>query len=87
MCWSWHRSSAGGDRRQRLELEPPLPLRAARLAASFAFAADLGCDMIFVYEFDPATNVVAVYVGRLRAKIRKDVIQTVRNVGYQLQSA
>jgi DNA-binding response OmpR family regulator len=28
-----------------------------------------------------------VYVGRLRAKLRRDVIQTVRNVGYQLQSA
>jgi DNA-binding response OmpR family regulator len=42
---------------------------------------------VWGYEFDPATNVVAVYVGRLRAKLRKDVIQTVRNVGYQLQSA
>jgi len=42
---------------------------------------------VWGYSFDPATNVVDVYVGRLRAKLRKDVIQTVRNVGYQLQSA
>jgi DNA-binding response OmpR family regulator len=42
---------------------------------------------VWGYDFDPATNVVDVYVGRLRAKLRKDMIQTVRNVGYQLQSA
>lgn len=42
---------------------------------------------VWGYDFDPATNVVDVYVGRLRAKLRKDVIQTVRNVGYQLQGA
>ncbi|TDU83311.1 DNA-binding response OmpR family regulator [Kribbella voronezhensis] len=42
---------------------------------------------VWGYDFDPATNVVDVYVGRLRAKLRRDVIQTVRNVGYQLQSA
>ncbi|WP_112237308.1 response regulator transcription factor [Kribbella monticola] len=42
---------------------------------------------VWGYDFDPATNVVDVYVARLRAKLRRDVIQTVRNVGYQLQSA
>jgi DNA-binding response OmpR family regulator len=42
---------------------------------------------VWGYNFDPATNVVDVYVRRLRAKLRKDVIQTVRNVGYQLQGA
>jgi DNA-binding response OmpR family regulator len=42
---------------------------------------------VWGYDFDPATNVVDVYVGRLRAKLHKDLIQTVRNVGYQLQSA
>jgi DNA-binding response OmpR family regulator len=31
--------------------------------------------------------VVDVCVRRLRAKVSHDVIQTVRNVGYQLQSA
>jgi DNA-binding response OmpR family regulator len=42
---------------------------------------------VWGYAFDPATNVVDVYVARLRHKIRSDVIQTVRNVGYQLQSS
>jgi two-component system OmpR family response regulator len=34
--------------------------------------------------FDPGTNVVDVYVGRLRAKLASDTIETVRNVGYRL---
>ena len=34
--------------------------------------------------FDPRTNVVDVYVGRLRAKLLADTIETVRNVGYRL---
>jgi DNA-binding response OmpR family regulator len=34
--------------------------------------------------FDPGTNVVDVYVGRLRAKLAGDTIETVRNVGYRL---
>ena len=42
---------------------------------------------VWGYDFEPATNVVDVYIGRLRAKVRKDLIQTVRNVGYQLQGA
>ncbi|MDT4961070.1 MAG: two-component system, OmpR family, response regulator [Pseudonocardiales bacterium] len=33
---------------------------------------------------DPGTNVVDVYVGRLRAKLANDTIETVRNVGYRL---
>jgi DNA-binding response OmpR family regulator len=41
---------------------------------------------VWGYAFDPTTNVVDVYVARVRAKLRHDVIQTVRNVGYQLQS-
>ncbi|MDQ2748024.1 MAG: response regulator transcription factor [Actinomycetota bacterium] len=35
-------------------------------------------------SFDPGTNVVDVYVGRLRAKLATDTIETVRNVGYRL---
>lgn len=42
---------------------------------------------VWGYTFDPGTNVVDVYVGRLRAKLGSDVIETVRNVGYSLQTA
>lgn len=36
------------------------------------------------YSFDPGSNIVDVYVGRLRAKLGADLIETVRNVGYRL---
>jgi DNA-binding response OmpR family regulator len=45
---------------------------------------------VWGYAFDPSTNVVDVCVARLRHKLRGeatgDLIRTVRNVGYQLQS-
>jgi len=37
--------------------------------------------------FDPRTNVVDVYISRLRAKLGNDRIETVRNVGYCLQAS
>jgi len=42
---------------------------------------------VWGYDFDPATNVLDVCVGRLRGKLQKNLIQTVRNVGYQFQNA
>jgi DNA-binding response OmpR family regulator len=39
-------------------------------------------DDVWGYSFDPTTNVVDVYVGRLRAKLGADIIETVRHVGY-----
>ena len=41
---------------------------------------------VWGYAFDPATNVVDVCVARLRHKLRRDVIRTVRNVGYEFRS-
>jgi DNA-binding response OmpR family regulator len=38
-----------------------------------------------VWGFDSGTNVVDVYVRRLRAKLGSDVIETVWNVGYALK--
>lgn len=42
---------------------------------------------VWGYDFDPGTNVVDVYVRRLRVKLPEDSIETVRNVGYRLQVA
>jgi DNA-binding response OmpR family regulator len=39
---------------------------------------------VWGYHFDPGSNVVDVYVRRLRAKLGADVIATVRGVGYRL---
>ena len=41
---------------------------------------------VWGYNFDPGTNVVDVYVSRLRAKIGADFIDTVRNVGYSFHA-
>jgi DNA-binding response OmpR family regulator len=38
-------------------------------------------------EFDPGTNVVDVYIRRLRRKLGGDAIETRRKVGYVLRSA
>ncbi len=43
-------------------------------------------DDVWGYSFDPGTNVVDVYVGRLRAKLGAGVIETVRNVGYSFSA-
>jgi DNA-binding response OmpR family regulator len=39
---------------------------------------------VWGYDFDPGSNVVDVYVGYLRRKLGKDVIETVRGMGYRL---
>jgi DNA-binding response OmpR family regulator len=39
---------------------------------------------VWGYSFDPGSNVVDVYVGRLRSKLGAELIETVRNVGYRL---
>ena len=43
-------------------------------------------DDVWGYSFDPGSNVVDVCVGRLRAKLGADVIETVRNVGYRFDA-
>lgn len=39
---------------------------------------------VWGFTFDPGSNVVDVYVGRLRAKLGTETIETVRNVGYRI---
>jgi DNA-binding response OmpR family regulator len=39
-------------------------------------------ESVWGYTFDPGTNVVDVYVRRLRSKLGRDVIETIRNLGY-----
>jgi DNA-binding response OmpR family regulator len=42
---------------------------------------------IWGYSYDPGSNVVDVYVARVRAKLRGELIATVRNVGYSFATA
>jgi DNA-binding response OmpR family regulator len=39
-------------------------------------------QQVWGYTFDPGTNVVDVYIARLRAKVGANTIETVRGVGY-----
>lgn len=41
---------------------------------------------VWGYHFDPGSNVVDVYVGRLRAKLGVRAITTVRGVGYRVDA-
>jgi len=41
---------------------------------------------VWGYDFDPGSNIVDVYVGRLREKLGPDVIETVRGIGYRLRA-
>ena len=48
------------------------------------------CEHVWNYDFDPGTNLVDVYIRRLRTKVDKDydaaLIQTVRGVGYSMEA-
>jgi DNA-binding response OmpR family regulator len=41
---------------------------------------------VWGYHFDPGSNVVDVYVRRLRAKLGSEVIKTVRGEGYRVEA-
>jgi DNA-binding response OmpR family regulator len=41
---------------------------------------------VWGYDFDPGSNVVDVYVGYLRRKLGKEMIETVRGAGYRLRT-
>jgi len=42
-------------------------------------------DQVWGYDRDPRSNVVEVYVGYLRRKLRPDVVETVRGAGYRFR--
>jgi two-component system copper resistance phosphate regulon response regulator CusR len=42
-------------------------------------------SQVWGYDFDPGSNIVDVYVGYLRKKLGKDVIASVRGMGYRLE--
>ncbi|HHX46026.1 MAG TPA: winged helix-turn-helix transcriptional regulator, partial [Brevibacterium sp.] len=42
-------------------------------------------SQVWGLDFDPGSNVVDVYVRYLREKLGRDVIETVRGIGYRLQ--
>jgi DNA-binding response OmpR family regulator len=55
--------------------------------AGRACARDELLAAVWGYSFDPGTNVVEVYVGRVRSKLGAQAVETVRNVGYSVPLA
>ncbi|NJL35933.1 MAG: response regulator transcription factor [Leptolyngbyaceae cyanobacterium RM2_2_4] len=43
-------------------------------------------DHVWGYDYAPGSNIVDVYIGYLRKKLGDDLIETVRGMGYRLQS-
>lgn len=43
-------------------------------------------DLVWGYDYDPGSNIVDVYVGYLRKKLGSDCIETIRGMGYRMQS-
>ena len=42
-------------------------------------------DQVWGYDHEPSSNVVEVYIGYLRKKLRPDVVETVRGAGYRFR--
>ncbi|MDJ0727137.1 MAG: response regulator transcription factor [Prochloraceae cyanobacterium] len=43
-------------------------------------------DRVWGYDYDPGSNLVDVYVAHLRRKLGSKLIETVRGMGYRLQT-
>ena len=43
----------------------------------------LNLNQVWGYDRDPSSNVVEVYIGYLRKKLDRDVVETVRGAGYR----
>jgi DNA-binding response OmpR family regulator len=72
---------AGGIRRPLSHREYTLLLHLIQRPGRVCTRAELLSD-VWGYSFDPGSNIVDVYIGRLRAKLEAGTIETVRNVGY-----
>jgi DNA-binding response OmpR family regulator len=64
-----------------------LLLRALMAAAGETLSKERLLAEVWGYRFDPGSNVVDVYVRRLRAKLGGDAIKTVRGEGYRIDVA
>jgi DNA-binding response OmpR family regulator len=81
-----HAADAGAGQVALSHREFKLLLHLMRRAGSPCSREQLLAE-IWDTEFDPGTNVVDVYVRRLRRKLGGDTIETRRKVGYAVRSA
>ena len=75
-----------GDRRSLSHREYALLLHLMQRKGRVCTREELLSD-VWGYTFDPGSNIVDVYIRRLRAKLDPDLIETVRNVGYSFAAS
>lgn len=84
------RETRRGGRRIELSTRESLLLECLLCAEGGVVSRRDIISAVWEYDFDPGTNLVDVYVRRLRDKIDRDftpaLIQTVRGLGYALRS-
>ena len=76
-----------GERRVALPEREFLLLRHLMVLDGDVCGRERLLEEVWGYTFDPGTNVVDVCVGRLRARLGAEVIETVRGVGYRFGRA
>ena len=83
-----HELVVDGAREQLTPLEFGV-LKLLREAGGSGVSRDRLLDQVWGYDFDGGSNVVDVVVSGLRQKLgaRRDVLETVRGVGYRLRDA
>jgi DNA-binding response OmpR family regulator len=81
------RQVSGEFRRVQLAEREFLLLRELMTSAGETVSKDRILASVWGYHFDPGSNVVDVYIRRLRAKIGGDAIKTVRGEGYRIDAA
>jgi DNA-binding response OmpR family regulator len=81
------RQVTGAFGRVQLAEREFLLLRELMASAGETVGKDRILASVWGYRFDPGSNVVDVYVRRLRAKIGGDAIKTVRGEGYRIDTA
>jgi DNA-binding response OmpR family regulator len=64
-----------------------LLLRELMSSAGDTLSKERLLETVWGYRFDPGSNVVDVYIRRLRAKIGGEAIKTVRGEGYRIDAA
>jgi DNA-binding response OmpR family regulator len=80
------RHAEGEFRRVQLAEREFLLLRELMSCAGETVSKERILASVWGYRFDPGSNVVDVYVRRLRAKIGGDAIKTVRGEGYRIDT-
>ncbi len=76
-----------GDRESTLSQREFLLLDYLMAHAEAVCTRDSLLAEVWGYSFDPGSNVVDVYVRRLRSKLDAGRIETIRNVGYLFQAS